>query len=177
MNNWIKKRGAALARRINRPSYHMGQASVIDGDTLEIHGQRIQLSDIDAPKAAPKNQFRWVCTLHSVAGNEAENIRAIYVRRTRCAEMAAPVGIVAVVLDLFRRDTKPLTGLHDAGQTRGRLRFGLRSDSSRVDRSRIDWVCPAASMSNRTFRGLARPAADADVARMSGRPGTRVRLI
>jgi endonuclease YncB( thermonuclease family) len=31
-----------------------GQASVVDGDTLEIHGQRIQLSGIDAPEAAPK---------------------------------------------------------------------------------------------------------------------------
>ena len=26
-----------------------GRASVIDGDTLEIHGQRIRILDIDAP--------------------------------------------------------------------------------------------------------------------------------
>jgi endonuclease YncB( thermonuclease family) len=57
-----------VARRINLRSCHahfsialaetiIGQASVIDGDTLEIHGQRIQLSGIDAPKAAPKTNF------------------------------------------------------------------------------------------------------------------------
>ena len=29
----------------------MGQATVVDGDTLEVHGQRIRLFGIDAPEA------------------------------------------------------------------------------------------------------------------------------
>jgi endonuclease YncB( thermonuclease family) len=38
--------GPAVAETI------VGQASVIDGDTLEIHGQRIRILDIDTPEAA-----------------------------------------------------------------------------------------------------------------------------
>jgi len=38
--------GAALADNL------IGQASVIDGDTLEMHGERIRLWGIDAPESA-----------------------------------------------------------------------------------------------------------------------------
>ena len=54
--------------------------------------------------------------LHSVAGDEAENVHEIYALRSRCAEMAAPVGTVSVVLDFLRRDTKPLTVLSTLGK-------------------------------------------------------------
>jgi endonuclease YncB( thermonuclease family) len=46
---------AALAVLASSPSLAeiiTGQASIIDGDTLEIHGARIRLSGIDAPESS-----------------------------------------------------------------------------------------------------------------------------
>lgn len=45
---------AAIAMLVSSPalaSTITGQASVIDGDTLEIHGPRIRLSGVDAPES------------------------------------------------------------------------------------------------------------------------------
>lgn len=41
----------------------IGQASVNDGDTLEIHGARIRLWGIDAPKAASFAGVRTACNI------------------------------------------------------------------------------------------------------------------
>ena len=42
----------ALASSAANAETIAGRASVIDGDTLEIHGERIRILDIDAPESA-----------------------------------------------------------------------------------------------------------------------------
>jgi len=71
-----------------------GQASIIDGDTLEIHGTRIRLWGIDAPES---NQF---ChgddSLHHRCGAKAANeVDAFIARR--------PVDCSPVSLDQYGR--------------------------------------------------------------------------
>ena len=70
-----------------------GQASVIDGDTLEIHGQRIMLHSIDTPESGQHCYIggkRWRC------GKAAANVLADLIdRRPPGVAALAPRGRAA----------------------------------------------------------------------------------
>jgi endonuclease YncB( thermonuclease family) len=71
-----------------------GQASIIDGDTLEIHGTRIRLSGIDAPEST---QFcRGEDSLPHRCGAKAANELSAFIARR-------PVTCVPVSLDQYGR--------------------------------------------------------------------------
>jgi endonuclease YncB( thermonuclease family) len=71
-----------------------GQASIIDGDTLEVHGTRIRLWGIDAPESnqlcrgADSNQYR--------CGAKAANELDAFIARR-------PVDCLPVSLDVYGR--------------------------------------------------------------------------
>lgn len=77
-----------------------GQASVIDGDTIEIHGQRIRLAGIDAPESdqlcrdADSNHYR--------CGQKAANDLAAFIDRR-------PVTCIEVDRDRYQRSVAVCT--------------------------------------------------------------------
>src|SRR5207302_7061257 len=80
--------GAAL------PADMTGQASIIDGDTLEIHGARIRLWGIDAPESS--QLCRGADSLQYRCGAKAANDLDAFVARR-------PVSCIPITLDQYRR--------------------------------------------------------------------------
>jgi endonuclease YncB( thermonuclease family) len=71
-----------------------GQASIIDGDTLEIHGRRIRLWGIDAPESS--QLCRGEDSLQYQCGAKAANELDAYNARR-------PVNCLPITLDQYRR--------------------------------------------------------------------------
>src|SRR5258705_9766360 len=71
-----------------------GQASVIDGDTLEIHGTRIRLWGIDAPESS--QLCRGEDSLQYRCGAKAANDLDAFIARR-------PVGCIPISLDRYGR--------------------------------------------------------------------------
>src|SRR5246127_4567331 len=80
--------GAALADDF------VGQASVIDGDTLEIHGNRIRLWGIDAPESS--QLCRGEDSLQYRCGAKAANELDTFIARR-------PVSCIPISLDQYRQ--------------------------------------------------------------------------
>lgn len=77
-----------------------GQASIIDGDTIEIHGQRIRLSGIDAPES--DQLCRGADSYHYRCGQKAANDLAAFINRR-------PVTCIEVDRDRYKRSVAVCT--------------------------------------------------------------------
>jgi endonuclease YncB( thermonuclease family) len=71
-------------------AYMVGQASIIDGDTLEIHGTRIRLWGIDAPESTQlcRGEDQYRC-----GAKAANDLDAFIARR--------PVNCIPITLDRY----------------------------------------------------------------------------
>jgi endonuclease YncB( thermonuclease family) len=108
----------------------VGQASVIDGDTLEIHGTRIRLWGIDAPDST--QLCRGEDSLqHRCGAKPANDLDGFIARRT--------VNCVPVSLDQYGRTVSSCTvGEVDLGKWL--VRSGLALDWPRYSRRRYEAV-------------------------------------
>src|SRR6478609_2842768 len=78
----------------------IGQASVIDGDTIEIHGMRVRLWGIDAPEST--QLCRGEDSLQYRCGAKAANDLDVFIARR-------PVGCTPISLDQYGRTVATCT--------------------------------------------------------------------
>jgi endonuclease YncB( thermonuclease family) len=95
-----------------------GQASVIDGDTLEVYGTRIRLWGIDAPEST--QLCRGEDSLQYRCGAKAANDRDAFIARR-------PVSCIPISLDQYRR-TVATCSVSDVDLGEWLVRNGLAID-------------------------------------------------
>src|ERR1700693_4424994 len=107
-----------------------GQASVIDGDTLETHGTRIRLWGIDAPESS--QLCRGEDSLQYRCGAKAANdLDAFIARRS--------LNCIPISLDQYGR-TVATCSIGDVDLGEGLVRNGLALDWPQYSRGRYDAV-------------------------------------
>jgi endonuclease YncB( thermonuclease family) len=105
-----------------------GQASVIDGDTLEIRGARIRLWGVDAPESS--QLCRGEDSLPYQCGAKAANDLDAFIARR-------PVNCLPITLDQYRRTVATcLVGDQDIGQWL--VRNGLALDWPQYSKGKYD---------------------------------------
>jgi len=122
-----------------------GQASIIDGDTLEIHGTRIRLWGIDAPESnqlcrgADSNQYR--------CGAKAANELDAFIARR-------PVDCSRVSLDQYRR-TVAVCSIDGVDLAEWLVRNGLALDWPKYSKGKYAEAQRDASMRGAAYYGTA----------------------
>jgi endonuclease YncB( thermonuclease family) len=107
-----------------------GQASVIDGDTLEIHGTRIRLWGIDAPESS--QLCRGEDSLQYRCGAKAANDLDAFIARR-------PVSCIPVSLDQYRR-TVATCLVGDVDLAEWLVRNGLAIDWPQYSKGKFDAI-------------------------------------
>ena len=120
---------AALITLVSSPALAgtiTGQASVIDGDSLEIHGQRIRLSGVDAPES--DQLCRGDDSLQYRCGTKAANELALLIA-------GMPVSCKGVDVDRYKRVVAVCSvGGQDIGERL--VRAGLALDWPRYSKGK-----------------------------------------
>jgi endonuclease YncB( thermonuclease family) len=120
----------AFAPRQRSADNLSGQVSVIDGDTLEIHGTRIRLWGIDAPES--KQLCRDDESLQYRCGAKAANELDAFIARR-------PVDCSPISLDQYRR-TVAVCSIDGAGLGEWLVRNGLALDWPTYSKRKYDDV-------------------------------------
>jgi endonuclease YncB( thermonuclease family) len=136
-----------------------GQASLVDGDTLEIHGTRIRLWGIDAPESSQlcrgENSLQYRC-----GAKAASDFDAFIARR--------PVNCVPVSLDQYHR-TVATCSVDDVDLGEWLVRNGLAIDWPQYSKGKFDAIQREAEHAGRgIWTGSYRATAISDM-----RPGRR----
>jgi endonuclease YncB( thermonuclease family) len=118
-----------------------GQASIIDGDTLEIHGTRIRLWGIDAPESS--QLCRGDDSLQYRCGAKAANDLDAFIA-------SRPVSCIPISLDRYRR-TVATCSVGDIDLGEWLARNGLALDWPQYSRQKYD---PAQREAEHAGRGM-----------------------
>ena len=135
---------AAIAMLVSTPTLAgtiTGQASVIDGDTIEIHRQRIRLSGIDAPES--NQTCRGDDSLQYRCGAKAANESSLFIA-------GRPVSCKGVKVDRYKRIVA-VCSVNGADLGEWLVRAGLAFDRPEYSRGKYAAAQREASRRNAVF--------------------------
>jgi endonuclease YncB( thermonuclease family) len=125
---WLAALMVLASSKVALPTELAGQASVIDGDTLEIHGTRVRLWGIDAPESTQRCRGA-DSNLYRCGAKAANDLDAFIAQR--------PVSCKPVSQDQYRR-TVATCSVSDIDLGEWLVRSGLALDWPHYSRGHYD---------------------------------------